>query len=190
MTTTARRRVYAAAAALSLSAGLAVAAPPSAGAAGLPATALATNGSRCSTGSLPPVVTGRPTSLHPGVPLGYWVWHDTAGWHVAATHPPKSRVVLVGVVRSSSPMRASGVRLERGRHGDRWVLSRNRRALTFRFTNGGGLDALRIGASCSATMTFTLYADGHEVAPSLIHLGSGAVAATSNPVVVRRLPSP
>ncbi len=188
MTTTTRRRVYAAAGAVSLAAGLAVAAPSSAGAATLPTTA-ATTTAGCTTGTVPPQFRGKPAALKAGLPLGYWVWHDTAGWHVAATHATRHKVVLTGVVRTSNPMRATGVKLEHGLHGDRWVVGPNHRTLTFRFTNYGGLDALRIGADCSATVSFTLYADGHKVAASRIHLGSAAVAATVNPVVMRRIPA-
>jgi len=188
MTTTTRNRVYAAAGAFGLAAGLAVAAPASAGAAVLPSAATTTTTTGCSTGTVPAQFQGKPASLKAGAPLGYWVWHDTAGWHLAATHAGKSRVVLTGVVRTSNPMHATGVKLERGLRGDRWVLAPNHRALTYRFTNYGGMDALRIGADCSATVTFALYANGHKVSPSQIHLGSGAVAATSNPVVMRRVP--
>jgi hypothetical protein len=189
MTTTTRHRVYAAASALGLAAGLAVAAPASAGATVLPSTTTTTTTTTgCSTGTVPAQFQGKPASLKAGVALGYWVWHDTSGWHVAATHAGKSRVVLTGVIRTSNPMHATGVKLERGLRGDRWVLAPHHRALTFRFTNYGGMDALRIGADCSATVTFALYANGHKVSPSQIHLGRGAVAATSNPVVMRRVP--
>jgi hypothetical protein len=190
MTTTIRHRVYAAAGAVGLAAGLAVAAPSTADAAALPSTATtATAATGCSTGAVPAEFRGKPASLRAGRPLGYWVWHDSVGWHVAATHATKSRVVLTGVIRSSNPMHATGVRLERGLRGDRWVLSPNHRALSFRFTNYGGMDALRIGADCSATVSFTLYANGHKVSPSRIHLGSGAVAATANPVIMTRTPA-
>jgi len=187
MTTTTRTRVYAAAGALGLAAGLAVAAPASADAAALPSATTTSTG--CSTGTVPAQLQGKPASLKAGKPLGYWVWHDSSGWHVAGTHASKSRVVLTGVVRTSNPMHATGVKLEHGLHGDRWVIAPNHRVLTFRFTNYGGLDALRIGADCSATVTFALYANGHKVAPAQIHLGAAAVAATSNPVVARRVPT-
>jgi len=188
MTTTTRTRVYAAAGALGLAAGLAVAAPAPAGAA-TPTTATTTTTTGCSTGTVPAQFQGRPAALKAGLPLGYWIWHDSTGWHVAATHATKNKVVLTGVIRTSNPMHATGVKLEHGLHGDRWVISPNHRALTFRFTNYGGMDALRIGADCSATLTFALYANGHKVAPAQIHLGSAAAPATSNPVVVRRVPA-
>ena len=188
MTTTTRRRVYAAAGALSLAASLAVAAPSSAGAATLPTATATTTTTGCATGTVPAQFQGRPASLKAGLPLGYWVWHDTTGWHVAATHATKTKVVLTGVIRTSNPMHVTGVKLERGLPGDRWVLSPNHRVLTFRFTNYGGLDGLRIGADCSATVSFTLYANGHKVAPSRIHLGAAAALATTNPVVMTRVP--
>jgi hypothetical protein len=188
MTTTTCRRVYAAAGAVSLAAGLVVAAPSSAGATTLSTTTTtATTG--CTTGTVPAEFQGRPAGFRAGLPLGYWIWHDSAGWHVAGTHATKNKVVLSGVVRTSNPMRASGVRLEHGLHGDRWIIGTNQRTLTFRFTNHGGMDALRIAADCSPTVSFTLYADGHKVAPSRIHLGSGGVAATANPVVMNRIPT-
>jgi len=186
MTTTARRRTIAALGALGLTAGLAVAAPATADAA--PA-APSTQATGCTTGTVPAQFQGRPTTLKAGQPAGYWIWHDKVGWHVAATHATRQRQVFTGVVRASGTMHATGVRLERGRNGDTWVIGPKRHTLTFRFTNFGGLDALRIGADCSATMSFTLYADGTKVAPSQIHLGSTAVAATANPVVMTRIPA-
>jgi hypothetical protein len=86
-------------------------------------------------------------------------------------------------------MHATGVKLEHGLHGDRWVIGPNHRTLTFRFTNYGGLDGLRISADCSASVSFTLYANGHKVALERIHLGSAAVAAAANPVVMTRIPT-
>jgi hypothetical protein len=186
MTTTTRRRLYAAAGAASLVAGLAVATPASA--ATLPTTTPTTTTTGCTTGTVPAQFQGKPATLKAGLPLGYWVWHDTAGWHLAATHAGKAKVVLTGVIRTSNPMHATGVKLEHGLHGDRWVIGPNHKTLTFRFTNYGGLDALRISADCSATVSFALYANGHKVAPERIHLGSAAVAATANPVVMTRIP--
>jgi hypothetical protein len=97
--------------------------------------------------------------------------------------------VFSGVVRASGTLHATGVKLEHGAHGDRWVIGPKRHVLTFRFTNYGGIDALRIGADCSATMSFTLYVDGTKVDPAQIHLGSAATPATANPVVMTRIPA-
>lgn len=181
-----RRRSLAALGSLGLAAGLVVAAPVGAQAA---TTTPAATSTGCSTGTVPAELRGRPTSLKAGLPTGYWIWHDGSGWHLAATHDSTKKVVLSGVVRASGTLHATGVRLEHGAHGDSWVIGPKRHTLTFRFTNVGGIDGLRIAADCSATLSFTLYADGVTVAPSQIHLGAAATAATSNPVVVQRIPS-
>ena len=184
--TTTRRRALAALGSIGLAAGLVVAAPVAAQAATTTTTTQATG---CTTGSVPTQFQGRPSTLKAGQPAGYWIWHDKAGWHVAATHATKERQVFSGVVRSSGTMHATGVKLEHGVNGDSWVIGPKRHTLTFRFTNFGGNDELRIGADCSATMSFTLYADGTKVDPSQIHLGSAAAAATANPVVMTRIPA-
>ena len=185
--TTTRRSAFAALGSIGLAAGLVIAAPV--GAQATPTTAPTTQVAGCSTGTVPTQFQGRPSTLKAGQPAGYWIWHDKAGWHVAATQASKKRQVFTGVVRSSGAMHATGVKLEKGVHGDSWVIGPKRHTLTFRFTNVGGIDALRIGADCSATMSFTLYADGTKVDPDQIHLGSAAVAATANPVVMTRIPA-
>jgi len=184
--TTTRRRALAALGSIGLVAGLVLAAPVPAQAA---TTAPATHATGCTTGTVPAQFAGRPSTLRAGQPAGYWIWHDKAGWHLVATHATKQREVFSGVVRSSGTMHATGVKLEHGVGGDSWVIGPKRHTLMFRFTNYGGIDALRIGADCSATMSFTLYADGTKVDPSQIHLGSAAVAATANPVAMTRIPA-
>ena len=130
---------------------------------------------------------GRPASFHAGLARGYWIWHDTTGWHLRATHASTARTVFTGVITATNPMTTVKVRDEAH---DRVVRSADRRTTTFRFTNYGGVDGLDLTAGCSATVTFRLYADGALVAPSRIHLGAKATAATANPLRVTRTPRP
>ena len=188
ITTTARRGTIAALTTVAVAAGLAVAAPVPAEATTAPTTTTAP-AATCTTGTVPAEFEGRPAGLHAGLATGYWVWHNSTGWHLFATHPGHTKVVFSGRVTGSSPLHASGVRLEHGRHGDRWLIGPRHHSLAFRFTNVGGIDALRIGADCSSKVTFALYVNGHKVPASRIHLGSTGVSPTSDPFSAVRVPA-
>ncbi len=183
------RRALAGAGALALAGSLAVAAPASAQVATTaPATAPTTapTTTSCPTGTLPAAVQGAPASFRAGRPAGYWVWHDAHGWHLRVTHNTRTRLVFTGVVTATNPMTTVRVRDEAH---DRVVRSADRRTTTFRFTNYGGVDGIDVTAACATTVSFRLYAAGHLVSPSRIHLGAKAAAATSNPFGVTRIPA-
>jgi hypothetical protein len=182
-----RRRALAGVSTLLMAGSLAVAAPAAAEAVTVaPSTTSGDGTTGCATGRLPSVVIGRPASFHAGLARGYWIWHDTTGWHLRATHASTARTVFTGVITATNPMTTVKVRDEAH---DRVVRSADRRTTTFRFTNYGGVDGLDLTAGCSATVTFRLYADGALVAPSRIHLGARATAATANPLRVTRIPT-
>jgi hypothetical protein len=183
---TTRRRALAGASAVALAGSLAVAAPTSAQAAATAPSTVAPSATACPTGTLPPVVQGAPASFRAGRPAGYWIWHDSRGWHLRVTHPTRTRLVFTGVVTATSPMTTVRVRDEAH---DRIVRSADRRTTTFRFTNYGGVDGLDLAAGCATTVTFRLYAAGHLVSPSRIHLGAKAAPATANPVRITRIPA-
>jgi hypothetical protein len=185
--TTARRRALVGATTLALAGSLVVLAPSTAGAATATPTGVTGDGTTgCSTGALPAVVTGAPATFRAGLARGYWIWHDRTGWHLRVTHATSTRTVFTGVVTATNPMTTVRVRDERH---DTVVRSADRRTTSFRLVNHGGVDGLDFTAGCSSTVTFRLYADGHLVTPSRVHLGAKAVAATSNPLRVTRIPA-
>jgi len=182
----AHRRALVAVGAVALTGALGALVPATADAATLPPTTVSGDGTTgCATGRLPAVVTGAPASFRARLSRGYWIWHDTTGWHLRVTHATSARTVFTGVITATNPMTTVRVRDERR---DTVVRSADRRTTTFRLTNYGGVDGLDVTAGCSSTVTFRLLADGHLVTPSRIHLGAKAAAATTNPLRVTRIP--
>ena len=57
-----------------------------ASAAGLIAAPAADASTGCTTGSLPSAVVGNP-AMHGGDAAAVYLWHDSHGWHLRATHP-------------------------------------------------------------------------------------------------------
>jgi hypothetical protein len=123
------------------------------------------------------VADGRPTGLHEGVPISYWIWHDDHGkwWHVrSSTHTElhhfqgwawhdKDRFTDV------KPTRVEWAdRIKYGAAGVSWDFH----------TKGheDGFDFKTNGASC---VRFALWIDGKAVTTQ-VHIGAGGVHPPSN----------
>ncbi len=120
------------------------------------------------------------------MPAGYWIWHDSAGWHLRVTHTGKTRLDFTGVVRTTNPATSHRVLAE---SRDRLVRSADRRTTSFRLTNYGGVDGFDLKAGCSATVSFALFAGGRPVAPAAIHLGDDDAHPASSRFSVTRVPT-
>src|SRR5205823_431660 len=66
----------------------------------------------CVNGHWPGVVDGRPTQLQVGADAAVYVWHDTSGWHLRATHPGTDRKVISGKITSDGDLYAVARRTE------------------------------------------------------------------------------
>jgi hypothetical protein len=141
----------------------------------------------CTTGKLPDTVTGKPAAFKAGLSRGYWIWHDTAGWHLRVTHTGGQKTVFSGTVRTSNKATSHKVLTERH---DRIVRSADRRTTTFRFTNYGKVDGLDFRAGCSATVAFTLLVDGKAISPDRIHLGKADSHPAAAAFTITRVPTP
>jgi hypothetical protein len=137
----------------------------------------------CSTGTLPAIVQGQPAGMHAGAAAGDYVWHDADGWHIAATHPSKQRMIFTGIIRATKPMTYARVRDERN---DKVSLSGDKLTLTFRFVNYGHVDGVDIGADCARVLRFAFRVDGTSVPRTHVYLGSHGRHPTSDPFAVER----
>jgi hypothetical protein len=126
------------------------------------------NSCRPTRAALPASVLGNP-KLKPGrtsnAAKGLYVWNDGKGWKVRLTHnlqPVAGKPTLVevrGRITATKPItRVRLVRLEDKQVGE-WVAVQRpkRRALNFRFVNGGYIDGLNFAAGCSGKLTFTVW---------------------------------
>jgi hypothetical protein len=170
-----RRSISALLAVSALGAGLLV---PAATFAAEPTTAPTTT---CPDTHWPASVQGRPTNLHAGARAGDYIWHDRNGWHLRVTHHGKRKVVFSGTIVSTTPMRVSGVRLEKR---DAFKLSDDKLTLTYRFTNYGYIDGLNIKTACSQSLQISGSQGTSALPVSRIWLGKRHVHPLSNPFVV------
>jgi hypothetical protein len=172
--TTIVRRTTAALGALALSTSLAVVATPAAQAS-------------TTTGTLPEEITGRPADFKAGLPSGYWIWKDAAGWHLRVTHKPGTRAVYAGTIRTSEPMAVIGVRNEAR---DTVWRSADRRTTAFKLVNYGGIDGIDFTPRCSERVTFTLTVNGKAIDPLKIHLGDTDAHPAAPTFTIARIPNP
>jgi hypothetical protein len=147
------------------------------------ATAAATT-TACTDGHWPRSVQGRPTLFHAGARAGDYIWHDSNGWHVRVTHATSTRFVFSGRIVSSAPLDAAPVKLE-GR--DYVALSSDRKTITYRLVNYGGIDGFNFRTSCARSLSFLGNVNGAKLPVTRIWLGYYNVHPLQNPFVVSRV---
>jgi hypothetical protein len=164
--------------------------------------------------ALPSQVEGAPAPFaalpfapHTGAKALY-VWHEPAGWRVRLTHPANAPtppaadgtapvatrvtptlVEVRGRITASRPITAvRTVRLEDRQAGE-WVAVQRpgRRAMDFRFVNGGFVDGIDFRAGCAGRLTVTVWevtrtAEGTvQRTPLPVLFGAGAAPVTAGP---------
>ncbi len=138
----------------------------------------------CTDGRWPRSVQGRPTLFHAGGRAGDYIWHDANGWHVRVTHATSSRFVFSGRIVSSAPLDAAPVGLE-GR--DYVALSADRKTISYRLVNYGGIDGFNFRTACARSLSFLGYMNGSKLPVSRIWLGYYNVHPLQNPFIVTRV---
>ena len=138
----------------------------------------------CTDGSWPSSVQGRPLTFRAGATGGEYVWHDLYGWHVRVTHPGTGRVVFSGTVVSSAPLDATPVKLEKN---DLVTVSTDRRTISFRLVNYGGIDGFDFRTACAKSLGFGVRGDGVRLPTWRIFIGRYDRHPLENPFAVRRL---
>jgi hypothetical protein len=139
----------------------------------------------CPNGHWPGLVQGRPESLRAGAAAGIYLWHSSTGWHLRATHRSHAKFVFTGRITASAPMRERPRRLE----GNDWVaLSADRKTISFRLTNYGGIDGFDFKTACASSITVTGRVQGKQLTSRQVFLGRHGSHPTSVPFTVERLP--
>lgn len=163
-----------------------LAAPVGVAAATLPATAPATTvtTAACTDGHWPISVQGRPTQFHAGATGGDYIWHDSAGWHVRATHHGSSHVVFTGRIVSSAPLDAVPVKLEKN---DVVTVSADKKTITYRFNNYGAIDGFDFKTACASHLTISGRMGAFRLPTGRIWIGHSGRHPLENPFVVRRI---
>jgi hypothetical protein len=138
----------------------------------------------CTDGHWPRTVQGRPTLFHAGARAGDYIWHDANGWHVRVTHATSTRFVFSGRIVSSAPLDATPVKLE-GR--DYVALSADRKTITYRLVNYGGIDGFNFRTACARRLSFLGYMNGARLPVARIWLGYHNVHPLQNPFIVTRV---
>lgn len=164
------------------------------------------NTCKVSKATLPTNVQGAPALFtpksfkpHTGA-KGVYIWHEKAGWRIRVTHnltnpsttKPDGKVVkgkpvlveFVGKVTSTRKLtKVRTVRLEDRQRGE-WVAVQrpSRKAMQFRFVNGGFIDGINFQAGCAGKLTFTV--------SQVVRDASGKVTSrVTVPVFVGKVPT-
>ena len=155
---------------------------PAAMFAAVPTTATTTT-TTCSDTHWPASVQGAPTTLKAGARAGDYIWHDSHGWHLRATHPGSAKVIFTGRVVSTTPMTVSPYRLEKN---DTLTLSADKLTLTYRFVNFGYIDGFDFHTACAHKVVFGGSMAGHRLPTWRIWIGHDGRHPLQNPFAVLR----
>src|SRR5579864_8125290 len=136
----------------------------------------------CDEGHWPATVQGQPERLHAGSTDGYYVWHDSYGWHLRTTTPQRSAHVFTGRIVSSDNIRS--VTMVRDENDDRVSVSGH--VLSFRFVTYAGIDGVNFRVGCTNSVTFELKQGGNWIPAWRIFLGRYG-RAPHNPFTVSRV---
>jgi len=134
-------------------------------------------------GALPTWVQGMPAHLKAGAATGDYLWHDSNGWHLRVTHATKHQKVFTGTITATSPITFARVRDERH---DKTTLSADKKKLTFRFVNYGGIDGVDFGDACATSTHFAFAIDGHKASRNQIYIGRHSSRPGTNPFTITR----
>jgi hypothetical protein len=129
----------------------------------------------------PAAVQGKPTNLKAGARGGDYFWHDKNGWHLRVTHAGTRKVVFTGKIVSSTPIKVTGVLLEKK---DAFTLSADKKTLTYKFNNYGHIDGLNFTTACAQHLSIRGSMAGKKLPVTRIWLGVRHVHPLSNRFVV------
>jgi hypothetical protein len=147
----------------------------------IPAGAASQATARCDEGHWPATVQAEPRSFVAGGRAGFYVWHDSSGWHVRTTTPQRSPHPFTGTIVSSSDIKV--VRQVRDEGRDSVTVNGNK--LSFAFVTYKGVDGVDFKVGCTETVSFVLKAYNRTVPPTRIWLGA-AGTAPADPFTVHR----
>ena len=143
-----------------------------------------TTTSACGEGRWPARVQGQPVSFRAGARAGDYLWHNTYGWHLRATHPGSGRVVFSGTIVSNAPLTVTPYHLE---SSDVYTLSADRKTLTYRFANYGRIDGFDFRTACATRLWVRSSMNGSRLPIGRIWIGRAGRHPLQNPFVIRRI---
>lgn len=142
------------------------------------------NEASCVNGHWPGVVDGKPTQLQAGAHEAVYLWHDTTGWHLRATHPGTDKKIIRGQLRSDGEIYA----VARYTEGNDVVAhTASRHAVSFRFTNWGHIDGLDFKVRCGKHLNVNGAYQGTKLQPSQVFLGAGNTNPAKVPFMLKRV---
>lgn len=144
--------------------------------------AAAASAPRCDEGHWPASVQGKPVSFGPGGAAGYYVWHDSEGWHLRTTTPTHRPHSFSGKIVSSDDIGVVSQFRDEG--ADR--LSLNGNTINFSLVTYDGVDGIDFKVGCTESVSFALKANGRPAPTSSIWLGATGTAR-ANPLRVHRV---
>jgi hypothetical protein len=148
----------------------------------VPASAAGDATPRCDEGHWPATVQGKPSTFAAGGRAGYYVWHDSRGWHLRTTTPQRAPHPFTGTIVSSGDVRLVHQYRDEGR--DSVTISGH--TLTFSFVTYSGVDGIDFRVGCTGALAFSLKAYGRLVPASRIWLGSEGTSR-ANPFRIHRV---
>ena len=137
---------------------------------------------RCDEGHWPATVQGKPATFHAGGAAGYYVWHDSYGWHLRTTTPVRAPHSFTGTIVSRGTVKAVRLYHDEGRD----TVTVGAHETRFSFVTYNGVDGIDFRVGCTPSLGFSLKAGGNLVSPSRIWLGADGTAR-ANPFAIHRV---
>ncbi len=147
------------------------------------AAATTTTTTACNETRWPAAVQGMPTMLKAGGRAGNYIWHNSTGWHLRATHGGSAKVIFTGRIYSTTPITVTPYRLE---DSDSLTLSADKLVLTYRFANYGYLDGFDFKTACAKKLVFSGAMNGVKLPVGRIWIGHDGKHPLQNPFAVWR----
>jgi hypothetical protein len=135
----------------------------------------------CDEGRWPLTVQGQPVSFQPGGSAGYYIWHDSNGWHLRTTTPVKEGHTFSGRITASEDIKL--VHAYKDERAD--AIKVSGKTLSFRFDTHNHVDGVDFTVGCARKLRFELKAEGRKWPARRIALGATG-HARSNPFTVSR----
>ena len=163
-----------------------LAGPAAAASSSVPSAEPARDNAACVNGTWPGAVDGRPTQLQVGADAAVYLWHDSTGWHLRATHAGTGKQVITGKITSDGAIYGVARRTEKK---DRVSHTASRHTITFRFTNYGGIDGLDFKVRCGKHLRFNGQLDKKQLAPEQVWMGTSNQHPEKVPFQITRVKS-
>lgn len=114
---------------------------------------------------------GKPPSLKSGNPEAFYIWHDTAGWHLRTTTAKKEHRFYGRVQAKDGEIKS--VKSFSAEHNDDVILEGPE--VKFDLTTAGGEDGFDFTTPDGVCVGFHLFIDGQPATKDKIIIGAGEV---------------